>query len=301
MIDTELYRVFYVVAQQGTVSAAAQQLYVTQPAVSKSIKKLESLTGCILFSRSSKGVKLTTEGEMLFDYVQKGFAHLQSGERVLDRIRTMGEGLIKVGISNTLCKFLFIPHVTQFHQHFPGIRFNIINRTSPETLELLRAGKIDFAIVSLPEDRKQLQCYELLTIQDVLVAGKDFYPELQSPKSLETLADYPLITLEQDNVSRRYVESFFIKHGCSLKPEIEISSLDFLLEFVQIGLGVGVGIRNFMEQQLQQGTIREIAVSPSIPIREVGVVVLKGMVLSTAARTFIESLAVYHGKEHSLT
>lgn len=289
MIDAELYRIFYIVTRCGTVSAAAEQLHVSQPAVSKSIKKLEELSGCTLFIRSSKGVSLTTEGEILYDYVKNGFEYLENGEQILQKIRNKEEGLIKIGISNTLCKYLFIPCLEQFHKSYPGIRINIINRTSPETLSLLERGAIDFGITSIPKNLEHFSCRELLTIQDVFVAGA-YYPQLQSPQTLQSLAHHPLMMLEKNNVTRTYIDAFLADHNAVLHPEIEISSLDFLVDFARIGIGVALVIRNFIEKELELGILREIDVVPPIPPRKVGVVQLKNMALSNSGRAFLEYL-----------
>jgi DNA-binding transcriptional LysR family regulator len=289
MIDAELYRVFYMVAGCGTVSAAAGSLFVSQPAVSKSIKKLEDLTGCTLFVRSSKGVRLTTEGQILYDYVKNAFEYLQNGEQVLKKLKNRKEGLVKVGISTTLCRYYFIPHLEAFHQKYPGIRITVVNRTSTETLKLLEKGLIDFGIISIPKDRSPFACRELLTIQDVFVTGRQ-YPELQGPVTLQTLSRYPLMLLEKDNVTRLYIDEYLAENKIVLQPEIEIGSLDFLIEFAKIGLGVALVIRNFIEEELKTGLLREIPVTPAIPPRKIGVVTLKNLPISIAAETFIESL-----------
>ena len=289
MIDAELYRVFYTVAGCGTVSAAAGHLFVSQPAVSKSIKKLEDLTGCTLFVRSSKGVRLTSEGQILYDYVKNGFEHLQNGEQVLKKLRNRQEGLVKVGISTTLCRYYFIPHLEKFHQKYPGIRITIVNRTSTETLKLLEKGLIDFGIISIPKDRSLFSYRELLTIRDVFVAGRQF-PELQGPVSLQTLSRYPLMMLEKDNVTRLYIDDYLAEHKVVLQPEIEISSLDFLVEFARIGLGVALVIRNFIEDELRNGLLIEIPVAPALPVRRIGIVMPKNLPLSMAAEAFIESI-----------
>jgi DNA-binding transcriptional LysR family regulator len=289
MIDAELYKVFYTVAGCGTVSAAAGHLFVSQPAVSKSIKKLEDLTGCTLFVRSSKGVRLTSEGQILYDYVKNGFEHLQNGEQVLKKLRNRKEGLVKVGISNTLCRYYFIPHLEEFHQKYPGIRITIINRTSMETLKLLEQGLIDFGIISLPQERSGFTYHELLTIQDIFVTGRQ-YPELQGPVTLQTLSRYPLMMLERDNVTRLYIDAYLAENQVVLQPEIEISSMDFLIEFARIGLGVALVIRNFIEEELSQGLLNEIPVIPALPPRKIGIVMPKNLPLSIAAETFIASL-----------
>jgi DNA-binding transcriptional LysR family regulator len=289
MIDAELYRVFYTVGGCGTLSAAAGRLFVSQPAVSKSIKKLEDLTGCTLFIRSSKGVRLTTEGQILFEYVKNGFEHLQNGEQVLKKIRNKGQGLVKVGISTTLCRYYFMPHLEKFHQKYPGIRIIIVNRTSPETLKLLEQGLIDFGIISLPKERSRFVYRELLTIQDVFVTGKQ-YPELQGPVPLQTLIRYPLMMLEKDNVTRSYIDDYLTENRVVLQPEIEIGSMDFLIEFAKIGLGVALVIRNFVEEELRRGLLNEVYVTPAMQCRQVGLVLPKNLPLSIAADTFIASI-----------
>jgi DNA-binding transcriptional LysR family regulator len=289
MIDAELYRVFYTVGEHGNISTAAGRLFVSQPAVSKSIKKLEDLTGCTLFFRSSKGVRLTTEGQILFEYVKNGFEHLQNGEQMLKKIRNKGKGLVKVGISTTLCRYYFMPHLEKFHQKYPGIRIIIVNRTSPETLKLLEQGLIDFGIISLPKERSRFTYHELLTIQDVFVTGKQ-YPELLGPVPLQTLIRYPLMMLEKDNVTRAYIDDYLTENKVVLQPEIEIGSMDFLIEFAKIGLGVALVIRNFIEEELHRGLLNEVPVTPAVQPRKVGIVQPKNLPLSIAAETFIASI-----------
>ncbi len=289
MIDTELYRIFYTVAKCGTVSAAAKGLYVSQPAVSKSIKKLEDLTGCTLFVRSSKGMHLSTEGRILFDYVASGMDSLQNGERILKKVRDRRHGQVKVGISNTLCRYYFLSHLEKFHQDYPGIRITIVNRTSPETLQLLDKGLIDFGVISIPRDRSRFTYRELLTITDVFVVGRN-HPDPQGPVPLQSLARYPLMMLEKDNVTRSLIDEYLAENQVVLQPEIEIGSMDFLIEFAKIGLGVALVIKNFVMEELHHGLLKEIPTIPSMPPRKVGIVLPKNLPLSIAAGAFIDSL-----------
>ncbi len=289
MIDAELYRVFHIVAECGTISAAARELHVSQPAVTKSVKKLEDLIGCTLFQRSSKGVRLTTEGRILFDYVKYGFEHLRNGERVLKKVRNKGQGLVKVGISSILCRHYFIPHLEAFHKKYPGIRIAIVNRTSPETLKMLEQGHIDFGIISIPMDRSRFLFHELMAIQDIFVAGCQ-YPELRNSLPLTALSRYPLMMLEKENVTREYIDAYLAENSVSLQPEIEVSSLEFLAEFARIGLGVAAVIRDFVQEDLRRGLLYEIPVTPDIPPRKIGVVTPKNLSLSIAAEAFIDSV-----------
>ncbi len=289
MIDIELYKVFYTVAACGTVSAAGKSLYVSQPAISKSIKKLEDLTGCTLFIRSSKGVRLSTEGKILFDYVAQGLEYLQNGERILKKVRDRGHGQVRVGISNTLCRYYFLPYLERFHQDYPGIRITIVNRTSPETLQLLEKGLIDFGIISIPKDRSRFTFFDLMTITDVFVTGRNTI-DLQGPVQLQDLARYPLMMLEKDNVTRSLIDDYLSGNEIVLQPEIEIGSMDFLIEFAKIGLGVALVIRNFVTEELACGLLQEIPTQPALPSRKVGIVLPKNLPLSIAAEAFIEAL-----------
>jgi DNA-binding transcriptional LysR family regulator len=277
------------VGKSGTVSAAARALYVSQPAVTKSVKKLEDLTGCALFHRSSKGMRLTTEGRVLFEHVNSGLEHFQTGERILKKLKNRDQGQVKVGISTTLCKYFFIPHLEAFHSRFPGIHISIINRTSPETLRLLEQGHIDFGVISIPMEQTTFLFHELMTIQDIFVSGCR-YPELKHPLPLRELARYPLMTLEKKNVTRAYIDAFLSENNVSIQPEIEVSSLEFLSEFTRIGLGIAAVIENFVQEELRQGQLFKIPVTTAIPPRKIGVVMPKNMSLSIAAETFIDAI-----------
>lgn len=289
MINAELYRVFYTVGQCGNISEASKQLFVSQPAVSKSIKKLEELSGCILFFRNSKGVILTTEGTILFDYVKQGFDHLDNGERILNKIRVKEAGIVRIGISTTLCKHILIPHLKEFHTRFPQIKINIINRTSNETLLLLEKGDIDFCIISLPEKDERLDFYVLTTITDILVANAS-YNNLPKQIPLHSIQKLPLMVLEKGNVTRTYIDKHFSQHGISLQPEIEISSMDFLIDFAKIGIGIALVIKKIIEKELREGTLCQIKMTPPIPSRQVGIVRQKKLPLSIAAKSCIDLL-----------
>ena len=289
MLHTELYKVFYFTAMCQSLSEAAERLYISQPAISKSIKKLEALTGCTLFIRNSRGVTLTTEGQILYDYVKSAFETLNNGEMMLEKLKKRTEGIVKVGISNTLCRYFFLPHLEAFHYQYPGIRIQIINRTSPDTLKLLEQGQLDFGIISIPMDKGDLEYIELMTIQDIFVAGRKYdIPECALP--LEKLVSYPLLMLEAKNLSRIHIDDYFKANHLSFTPEIEISSMDILIEFAKIGLGIASVIKSFVSEELALGILKEIPVSPAIPQRKIGIAMKKNIPVSLASQSFIAFL-----------
>jgi DNA-binding transcriptional LysR family regulator len=286
MLFTELYRVFYVTGLCGNISEAAKRLYISQPAVSKSIHKLETLLKCPLFIRNARGVVFTAEGQVLFDYVKSAFETLETGESMLHKLTQRTDGVVKVSISNTLCKYYFLPHLEAFHQQYPGIRFQIINRTSPETLKLLEGGKIDFGIISVPQDRGDFEFIELMTIQDVFVTGKK-YDIPTTPLPVEGLKNYPLLMLEEKNLSRSYFDAYCKNNNLEFTPEIEISSMDMLIEFAKIGLGIAVVIKSFVAAELASGALKEIQVNPPLLPRKIGIATKSNNPISLASQSFI--------------
>ncbi|ODA40598.1 LysR family transcriptional regulator [Desulfosporosinus sp. BG] len=289
MLHTELYKVFYFTAMYRSLSEAAQMLYISQPAISKSIKKLEALTGCTLFIRNSKGVTLTTEGQILYDYVKSAFETLHNGEMMLEKLKKRTEGIVKVGMSNTLCRYFFLPHLEAFHYQYPGIHIQIINRPSPDTLKLLEQGQLDFGIISIPMDKGDLEYIELMTIQDIFVAGRKYdIPDCALP--LKKLVSYPLLMMEAENLSRIHIDDYFRANQLSFTPEIEISSMDILIEFAKIGLGIASVIKSFVTEELALGILKEIPISPAIPERTIGIALKKNIPVSLASQSFIAFL-----------
>lgn len=234
-MTTEQYRVFYQVAESGSISKAAKALFVSQPAVTKSIKILEKELDVILFVRTTKGVTLTSEGEVLFDYVREAFEQLSEGERRIKQLKNNDMGSVRIGISNILCKYYFIPHLKRFHERYPKLKIEIVNRTSPETLELLESGRIDCAIISEAGSPSGYAYHHLMDIQDTFVAKNPPDKEVMDIRELE---DYPILLMEKKNATRASFDEHFLNHQVNVNVEIEISSLEFLIEFAKIGLGV---------------------------------------------------------------
>ena len=268
MLHTELYKVFYYVSIYKNISKASEVLYISQPAVSKSIKKLEQLTDCTLFIRNSKGVTLTSEGEILFEYVEKAFNYLINGEKIIEKINKKEEGIVKIGISNTLCKYFFIPYLEKFHQKYPKIKIQIINCSSPSTYKLLDDGQIDFGIVSFPVQKYDYQYTSLMTISDIFVASNKYMPNIKKC-TLEQLSTHPLMLLEKENQTRIFIDNFLLSQGIELKPEIEIGSMDFLIEFAKIGIGVACVIKEFVIDDLLDNSLIELPIKPAPPKREI--------------------------------
>ena len=282
---TELYRVFYIVVLEGSMSKAAKRLFVSQPAISKSIAQLEETLEVQLLIRTGKGIALTREGEALYEHVSVAMRQIEMGEKRVQQLKERAYGAIRIGISNTLCKYYFMPHLEAFHQVYPNLKIEIVNRTSPETYRLLEAGFLDCAIISDMTVSKAMDYRPLMKIQDIFVAKNG---PRQEPMNIHSVEKEPMLLLERNNASREYLDAYLNQQGVNLTVDIEISSMEFLIDFAKIGLGVACVIGNFVEEELQDGRLKQWKISPEIPPRTIGLLLASGGQLSVAARTFVD-------------
>lgn len=290
--DFELYKVFYIVASCQNISQAAEALYISQPAVSRSIKKLEEIIGVTLFSRNSRGVKLTEEGLIFYDYVKRAMDEITTGEKILDKLKMKEIGKIKLGVSTTLCKQFLIPHLKNFIKLYPDIQIIIINKTTDETLKLLDEGIIDFGIVSHTSGSNKFNFIKLMDIQDIFVAEMKYWKMLNITEPNDIFIKGNLMLLEKNNITRSYIDKYFSENNIEVTTEIEISNMDLLIELAKIGLGITVAIKEFLKSELDEGRLIEIQVNPPIPKRTIGIVSNNKIPLSIAAQTFISFLNV---------
>ncbi len=288
--NMELYQVFYITAKAGSLSKAADELFVTQPAVTHSIKQLEAKLGGQLFFRTSRGVTLTTEGRELFTYIEQAYHFILNGERKITEMHQLTHGEVKIGAGDTLCKHFLLPHLKQFHESFPKVKIQVTNRTTIETITLLKEGKIDLGIVNLPISDPHISIQESIVIHDCFLTGAAYKHLAESPISLQKLLENPIILLEKGSSTRAYLDHFAEGHGLSMKPEIELGSVDLLIEFARNGFGIACGIREFVDGELMDGTLYEIQLTTPIPARKVGIIKLKSTQLSAAANTVYNTL-----------
>lgn len=288
--NMDWYRSFYEVAQTGSFSKAAERMFVTQPAVSHAIKQLELRLGGALFFRTPRGVKLTAEGEMLLKFVAQAHHMLENGEKKIAEMRMLMAGEVKIGAGDTLCRYFLLPYLESFHREYPNVKIQVTNRTTRETVALLKEGRIDFGIVNLPIEEQQLHIRESITLQDCFVSGQLRQEDAERPVSWDELARLPLLMLERGSSIRRYVDTFAERQGVRLQPEIELGSIELIVQFARIGLGVGCVIREFVAEQLADGTLCELPLETALPPRRVGLVTLRDVPLSSAAERLLELL-----------
>lgn len=262
------YRVFVQTARQGSISLAAQSLFLSQPAVSRSIQALEESLRCSLFVRTPKGVRLTAEGETLLRYVEAGLEQIELGERKVREQLNLESGEICVGASDMTLRFFLLPYLERFHALYPGVHIHVTNGPTPETLEALRRGRIDFGIVSEPvPEEAGCRFRPVGTIRDIFVAGEKFAAFREQSLPLAALRELPLICLEENTSTRRYIDAFFAQNGVALAPEFELATSSLIVQFARRNLGVGCVVEDFAREALADGSVFRLALEKEPPPR----------------------------------
>ncbi len=284
----DLYKIFCVVAKNESFSQAAKELFMTQPAVSQAMMQLERELDTRLFNRTPKGVSLTIEGSLLYEYAHSAIKLIHVGEEKILEFKNLTAGELKIGVGDTISRHYLLPYLELFHNRYPNIKFKIENGTTFELCSLLKSGEVDIAICNLPIEDTALKVRPCFSIQDIFVYGDKFRKILAKPIKLKDLVKLPLIFFEPKSNSRKYVEDYILSKGIQISPEFELGSHDLLLEFARINLGVACVTKEFSEQYLRKGLLFEAQLIEEIPKRSIGICSLKSVPLSPAATKFVE-------------
>ena len=289
--NLEYYKIFYYTAKYGSLTAAAAELSISQPAVSQALKQLENALSAKLFVRASRGIRLTMEGEVLYEYVKEGYEQIMAGERKLASMLQLEYGELKIGASDMTLKYYLLPFLQKFHEQFPGIKVTVMNAPTPETLKLLRQGKIDFGVVSTPSCREpEFHVMPVREIEDVFVAGRKFIQYKNRMLDFKELERLPIISLEGNTSTKAYMDAFLKQNGVELHPEFELATSDMIVQFALRSLGVGSVVRDFAAEYLEDGTLFELRFNKMIPKREICIVTDAGGPLSKAAEELLQTL-----------
>lgn len=287
--NLEYYKVFYYVVKCGSLTVAAERLSISQPAVSQSVKQLENQVGTKLFFRTAKGIKLTKEGELLFSYVERGYEQIEAGEKKLAQMLNLDLGEIKIGASDMTLKFCLLPYLELFHEKFPKIKVTVTNAPTPETLQFLQSGKIEFGVVSTPFEAKQgISMLPVREIEDIFVAGRKFTSYKNRMLDFHDLQDLPLIFLEKNTSTRSYMDHFLMEQGIEINPEFELATSDIIVQFALRNLGIGNVVRDFAKQEIESGRLFELRFNKMIPKREFCIITDSKNPLSKAAKNLLD-------------
>ena len=285
------YESFLAVAECGSISGAAKRLYVTQPAISAEIALLERSLKVRLFFRTNRGVSLTPEGQVLYEHVSKGFSFIHAGEEKMREFSGLRSGMLRIGASDMTLRFFLLDYIADFRQRYPDVHLHVLSASTPKTLEALRAGQIDFGVISGPlpaADHADFELVPVREIQDVFVASEEFEIAHQAVVEKADLAEYPLIMLERATSTRQYVSSW-LGEGFP-EPAIELATSDMLMECAERGIGVGSITEDFAREAIAAGRVVRLPLREAIPPRRFYVAYLRRLPVSAAARCMLDQL-----------
>ena len=266
------YKIFYEVAKAGNISKAAKELYISQPAISKAISKLEDSLGLSLFTRSSRGVQLTSEGEILFEHTREAFDALDRGEQELKRIQEFDIGHLRIGVSNTLCKYILLPYLKTFIDQSPHMKVTIESQATAQTLARLEQQKIDLGLVAEPSVRRDLAFIPVMDIQDTFVTTPNYLENLYLREGQDTslFETGNIMLLDTSNMTRHHVDEYMAENNIFPHQILEVTTMDLLIEFAKIGLGIACVIKELVQKELDSGMLVEIPLDIPIHRRTIG-------------------------------
>ena len=290
-INMEYYKIFYYVAKTKRITSAAEELALSQPAVSQAIKNLEAQIGTLLFTRTPKGVYLTHEGEVLYQHVKTGYEAIRLGERKVNQMLNLEAGELRIGASDMTLQFYLLPYLEQFHQLYPHIKVSVTNGPTPETLEALQNGRIDFGIVSTPFDSSEyLQVRVVKEIEDIFVVGTAFSHLWGSKISYEQIIKLPFICLERNTSTRKSLDNLLNEKGIVLQPEFELATSAMIVQFAVRNLGIGCVMSEFAKDYITQGLLCPLQLPDALPKRQFCIISDSHVPLSSAASKLLEMM-----------
>ena len=302
------YHIFYIVAGCGNFSAAAKQLYISQPAVSKAVAKLEEELKATLFYRTTKGVKLTDAGEILYKQLEVAFRAIENGEEQIRRNEALGAGQLSIGVSTTLCKYVLLPYLRQFVLDNPHIKLSISCQSSSETIAALENGTLDIGLVGETERLEGLTFRAfrsisdgfvgtgqyIRTLQEKMAGGNPLPAEIQAVNepvfNEQLISKSTLLLLDKNNITRQYVDRFMMLNRIHTDQIIEVSTMDLLIDFARTGLGIACVIKDFVEKELEEGSLVLLPTSEPIPPRQIGFAYSPKAPMSRAMERFLAGI-----------
>ena len=289
-IDYELYRIFYVVANNGNITKASEELLISQPAISKAIKNLEDQLGGQLFTRTKRGVILTNEGRQFYNYIKQAIEYINNAENKFTDLINLETGCIRIGISATLTKEFLLPYLKVFHEKYPKIDIQIITDLTTEMIPKLRNGLIDIIFfnnngTSFGDDIEIEKCQK---IQDCFVVNKNYIDLVNKELSLKDLNNYPLILQPKGSNARAFIDNVARNNNVVLKPNMELASFTLVVEFTKIGLGIGYVTKEYIGNALKDKELYELKIKEKIPSRNVGFMLSKNHIPNFSTKKLIE-------------
>ena len=281
------YRLFCAVAECESISRAAEMNYISQPAISKAITKMEESLGTILFVRNHRGVTLTDEGKVLYEQLRAAFEIIKDGEEKLRRMNELGVGRLRLGTSSILCKHMLLPYLQGFVRENPHIKITVDCQSSSKIYRQLTDDKADIGLIVRPENSSDMEFFSLGEIEDVFIATPDYMENLRLRDNGDIFEEANIMLLDGANASRMHVDRYFKENNIVPEHILEVSGMDMLIEFARTGIGVACVIKRFVQKELDSGEFVEIPLSVPINKREVGFAYMKNARLTSAMEKFL--------------
>lgn len=292
MVDLELYRIFYEVAKAGNITQASNILNISQPAVTKHIKNLESQLGSPLFYRNRKGVVLNESGKKLYIYIKQALELVNIGEQQVKDFKQLKRGTLKMGVSTTLTKKYLLKYIEEYHKKHPNIIIEISTDPTCQLKEKLRDGQIDFIIAKMPEEKEyDLDYIELGKLEDVFIVNKEYEELINKKVTLDKLSEYPILLQKEPSSSRELIEKFFKDNNIKMRSIMNIASSNLLIDFVKIGFGVGVVTKEYVKEEIKNKELFVVDIKPKLKVRNFGIIKLKDNILTYSAQEMIKLIS----------
>lgn len=286
-IDLNLYRIFYVVAKRGNITKAAEELYISQPAVTQAIHSLENQIGATLFIRAKKGVTLTEEAKVLFQFVESGLNYIKNGENKFKELMNIESGTLKIGASTTVTQHVLLKYLDLFQDRFPNVSISITNDLTQNLVKLLREGSVDLLILNLPtKESKDIEIVPFLEVHDTFMVGKR-KKELTNKKIDLNNVKEDFIFQKSPSNTRKFLDSWLTDNNIEINPKYDVVSFNLVKDMTKMGLGIGYITKEFAAKEIENNELFELDINPKVPSRHIGIATLKDMIPSFAAREFI--------------
>lgn len=288
-INLDLYKVFYIVAKNGSISAAANILFISQPAITFQIKKLEEQLGVSLFIRTKHGVILTEEGKVLFNYVKKGIENIINGENAISNLKNLESGTIRIGVSTTICRYILMPSLEKFHEKYPKIDIQINNNLSDNLLKELRNGNLDILIMFKPSnENNDLILTPITDVQDIFVGNKKYYDLTKGILNTKNLKSYPLILPSSSSNSRIHLNKYLKENNYNINPKLEVVSYNLIIDLIKAGFGIGYATKEFILDELNNKSLYEIKLDNTISKRTIVIATINKKEPNYSSKKLIE-------------
>ena len=299
MVNLDLYRVFYTVAKCGSLTKAADELFISQPAVSQAIKQLEKQLGGKLFNRVARGMELTEDGgKQMYSIVADVLERLDKAENEFSNISNFATGAIRISSSDTYTAHYLMKYIVEYHDLYPKVNISFINSSTKQSIDLIKANKADIAFVNLPLDEKGVTFTgQTGRVHDVFAANKEFSALFNKEIKLSALQNYPILLLDTTTNTRQEIDKFTGELNIKITPEYELSSVELIVAMAKKGMGIACVSREYISEEIEKGELTELNVTPAMPARLTGVIVNKDRNYSFALAEFLKLLNKYERSE----